>query len=371
MLNNNFSTTNKFNAIRIKIKKANIILFLLVIFFANAIPSSSSLGPCTRCNNSSISNGQLSIGFGSQCLDTVRFNDSDGKWSDIFSIERFAISSDSLDSFKVSDQDFEVLGPCINGSDGIVAALGYNGLNITRKISIPDPKSPIFHINYVILNENNYSLENVAFYELITYSNSTRGSSSFKDDGLWVFNNDYIRCRLKSDLPFEAYGVGRWDKPVESDWSNVLGGIEAYETETAKTNLSLAMKWILGDISPNGSKKLILEFTLNKSIPATQLLISPESWNVDSCERCTENDIKLALSAKGSSNIYIKQITSPEWIGIRSPLPLDVVLNPGAEINMRAVLDTTHEIKNQATLDLLLQLKIIGIIVYGFRSQLM
>jgi hypothetical protein len=327
----------------IKIKAA--ILFLIMISI-NANPCLSLTSSCS-CNNTSISNERLSIAFGSQCLDTVGFSYPDGNWSDILSIEKFAVSSDSFDSFKVSDRDFSLSKSCTNESDGIAATLRYNGLNITRKIYLLDHDSPAFQIKYVMMNENSFSLENVAFYESLTYSNSTRGESNLYDDGLWVVNNDGIRCRLNSlGIPFDAYGAGRWNEPVESDWSDVLNGIKLDEMATSQKDLSLAMKWILGNISPNQYKELILNFTLDKYLPNTQLLASPHSWDAGACERCTEKDIKVALSARGLANVNIENVISPEWIDLLSPLPLKMTLTPDSDIYMRVVLNTSRENKS-------------------------
>lgn len=322
-----------------KIKIASLFLISLII---EASPCLSLASLCS-CNNTSIYNERISVAFGSQCLDTVEFCDHDGRWSDILSTEKFAVSSDYFDSFKVSDRDFSLVKPCINESDGIAATLEYSGLNITRKVSIVDLKSPVFQIKYKMINENNFSLKNVFFYEMITYSNTTEDIFSLKDDGLWVTNNDYIRCRLKSDLPFDAYGIGRWNDPVESDWSDVLSGIKPDEMGTSQKDRSLAMKWELGDISPNQSKELILDFTLNQSFPTNQLLANPQSWDAGSCERCTEQAMKLALSARGSASINIENVMSPEWIDLLSPLPLKMTLTPGSDVYMRAVLNTSRE----------------------------
>ena len=144
------------------------------------------------------------------------------------------------------------------------AKLGYDGLEVTRRIHLDPGGVKHFTITYTLKNVGQNPLPDVRFFETVDYDVGGLGNDygvyEPGADNVWVNDENYYKCGFGGSTPSSHHGVDEWYPEICDDWDdgqlNDMNRWPAVGTD----DVGVGLQWNVGNLGLGDTAEITITF---------------------------------------------------------------------------------------------------------------
>ena len=141
------------------------------------------------------------------------------------------------------------------------AALHYDNLSLTRRVTPPEGSARSFSITFVLTNTGESTLENVRFFQGVDYDIGDIGNDyawyTEATDTVWQNDDNYFKNGFHGSHTSSHHDCNHYGSMWSDMYSGTLNDLPKHP-KSGTADCGIALQWDAGDLAPQASWDLLL-----------------------------------------------------------------------------------------------------------------